>query len=56
MTGAYNKAVAGFLGGLLPCLALFFPLPAFLQDPQTIAALSGVLATIMVFVVPNKTP
>lgn len=55
MSSPYNKAIAGLLGGFLPFLALFFPLPAFLQDPQTITAIAGVLAGLMVYIVPNKT-
>ena len=50
----YSKAIGGFIGALIPVLALFFEVPDFLKDPQTIAVISTVLATIGVYVAPKN--
>ena len=56
MFTSYDKAIAAFLTALLSILVMVgLPMPDFLKDPATIAAISGVLSGIVTYLVPNKT-
>ncbi len=53
MFTTFDKAIVAFLTGLLAVLDVFFGLN-FGLDEGTIAGLAGVLAPILVYLVPNK--
>jgi hypothetical protein len=55
MLTTFDKALAAFIGAGISMLALWgLPVPAFLQDPATQAAVVAAISGILAYAVPNK--
>jgi hypothetical protein len=55
MVTGYDKAIAAFLGALVVVVAPFVPGIETWLSPGIISAVSVVIATVLVYLVPNKT-
>ena len=50
-----DKAIAALLTAVISILALLgLNLPAFVKDPATVAAITGVITAMVTWLVPNK--
>jgi hypothetical protein len=52
--GTYAKAITAFLTGLVGFVALFIPAVGQFVSPEMIAAITVVINTLLVYLVPNK--
>lgn len=50
----YNKAIAAFLTGAVGVASMFVPGIEGIVTPEIIAAVTTILATVLVYAVPNK--
>ena len=55
MITSFDKAIAALLGAVLSiAVMLGFDLPAFFKQPETITAISGMVAGLLTWLVPNR--
>ena len=55
MITSFDKAVAALTGAVLSMAIMFgFDVPEFFKQPETVTAISGLVAGLLTWLVPNK--